>query len=226
LWLPAALWRIECSRGGVLPAQSRSEDNGRKTKKNAMNPTTSKLTGSRLRREKEKEERRAVERHPFSETAEVLDVAGGMRLMGRVADISTEGCYVDTLSPFPQETLVRVKICKNGAEFICAGAVRNSQTGMGMGITFAEVTGFNRALLDNWLGKAPGAPVSAAPVFSSFAPVSQNSDSLVTRSAASLSPSDSLQEGDSLARRLIEVLHKKGQLSDSEVAALLPDEPF
>ena len=56
------------------------------------------------RKTAQKQERRAAERHPFCESAEVVAVGQGNRLVGRVADISMEGCYVDTFNPFPVET--------------------------------------------------------------------------------------------------------------------------
>src|ERR1700681_2289551 len=86
-------------------------------------------------------DRRATERYFFSEVGEILDIGTGARLKVRIADISLEGCYMDTMNPFPVGTHVRVTINRNGAQFISAGAVRNSQNGMGMGIIFAELGG-------------------------------------------------------------------------------------
>jgi len=174
-----------------------------------MDHTRTRSAGHRPR--KKQEERRTVERHVFSETAEVLDVAVGTRLTGRVADISLEGCYVDTFNPFPLETLVRIKISRNGAEFVCAGAVRNSQTGMGMGITFAEVSGPDRELLESWIGGNSASSVSS--------PIARHE----SESPAFSAPGP---DGDALARRLIDLLRKKGQLSDSDVADLFVNEPL
>lgn len=169
------------------------------------------------RKTAQKQERRAAERHPFCESAEVVAVGQGNRLVGRVADISMEGCYVDTFNPFPVETLVRIKISKNGAEFTCTGAVRNSQSGMGMGITFAEINGPNLALLEMWNGKSTG----AAPTGVLEAAVSTESD--IRESASPASPVNP-EASEPLARKLIELLHRNGQLSESDVATLLPED--
>jgi hypothetical protein len=149
-------------------------------------------------------DRRAAERYFFSEAGEILDVSSGARLKVRIADISMEGCYMDTMNPFPVDTLVRVTIRRNGAQFISAGAVRNSQQGMGMGIVFAELAGLERTLLGQWIGESasPGSkPAKAEPP-----------------KAITTAPN-----GDLLVRRLIELLRKKGQLSDAEIKYLFRD---
>jgi len=148
-------------------------------------------------------DRRASERHFFSETGEVLDVGTGTRLKVRIADISLEGCYMDTMNPFPVGTHVRVTINRNGAQFNSAGAVRNSQPGMGMGIIFAKLGGLERALVGQWIGET-ASPSKPAEVEAPKAMASGPS-------------------GELLARRLIELLRKKGQLSEAEIAFLFRD---
>ena len=154
-------------------------------------------------------ERRTSERHFFSESGEVLDVGSGTRLKVRVADISLEGCYMDTMNPFPAGTLVRVTINRNGAGFISTGTVRNSQHGMGMGITFAELGAMDKALLSQWISElsSPSSPATKANVVAPVEPAS--------------SPEEIPE--DQLTRRLIELLRKKGQLTEGEVALLLRD---
>ena len=133
-----------------------------------------------------------------------MDVGTGTRLKVRIADISMEGCYMDTMNPFPVDTLVRVTINRNGAQFISAGAVRNSQHGMGMGIVFAELGGLERVLLSQWIREC--ASPSSKPAKAE------------TSKAVSTPPS-----GDLLARRLIELMRKKGQLSEAEITFLFRD---
>jgi hypothetical protein len=48
-----------------------------------------------------KNERRCAQRQPFIATAEVIDVRTGGRLSVRTTDLSTGGCYIDTVNPFP-----------------------------------------------------------------------------------------------------------------------------
>jgi hypothetical protein len=145
-------------------------------------------------------ERRVAERKPFSGSAEILDVGGGTRMTGRVADLSAEGCYVDTLNPLPADTPVRVKITWDGAVFAAAGTVRNCQPGMGMGLAFQDVENAEREILRSWLGDA--APPALSDAFAGDA----------------RPPS-----ADRITRHLIEMLRKKQILTDHDVTALLRD---
>jgi PilZ domain len=154
-------------------------------------------------------ERRSTERRAFSAEAEVVDMASGARLTVRVADISREGCYLDTFHPFTVDTPVRLTIRRSDSEFTGTGYVRNAQGGMGMGIAFAQLSAAQRALLENWIEERESphprevcAPVSGPNSGDRPAPGKQ----------------------DRLAERLIELLHEKGLLSDSDVAFLLRDE--
>lgn len=149
-------------------------------------------------------DRRASERHFFSETGDILDLGTGTRLKVRIADISTEGCYMDTMNPFPVGTLVRVTINRNGAQFLCGGAVRNSQQGMGMGIVFANMGGLERTLLRQWIREV------ASPSSKPAKPEAPK-------------PIKNPPTGDLLARRLIELMRKKGQLSEAEITFLFRD---
>jgi len=166
---------------------------------------SSSQTDKILRERSAEAEQRSSERHLFSESAEILDVGAGTRSTARVADISVEGCYVDTINPLAVGTLVRVKICREDAEFISAGAVRNAQPGMGMGIAFAEVSDTGRALLQKWVAERQWSSLSPA-----------NSDPLAQ-------DPEPPEYQETLARRLIELLHKKRLLSDGDVAVLLRD---
>jgi hypothetical protein len=51
----------------------------------------------------EVKEQRQNPRYSFSCDAEVIDIQGDTRIIGRVTDIAKRGCYVDTISPFPPE---------------------------------------------------------------------------------------------------------------------------
>ena len=58
----------------------------------------------------EVKEHRQNPRYRFSCDAEVIDIQGNTRIIGRVTDIARRGCYVDCISPFPPGTLLAVKI--------------------------------------------------------------------------------------------------------------------
>jgi hypothetical protein len=153
-------------------------------------------------------ERRQHERHAFSATAEVVDLASGARLSTRAADLNKGGCYLDMLSPLPIGSKVRIRISSAGGDLACTAVVRDSQPGMGMGVAFTDLNDAQKALIDSWIEKL----VSPGLAGHSPSPFSEN--------AKSVPPSD---EKDSLAVKLIDLLHKKGLLSSNDVAALLRD---
>jgi hypothetical protein len=153
-------------------------------------------------------ERRQHERHAFSATAEVVDMATGARLSTRAADLNKGGCYLDMLSPLPIGSKVRIRITSDGAELNCTAVVRDSQPGMGMGVAFAELNDAQKAIIDSWIERL-GSPALAS-----------HSPSPLSEKAKSVPPHD---QREALAVKLIDLLHKKGLLSSNDVASLLRD---
>jgi hypothetical protein len=153
-------------------------------------------------------ERRERKRHPFSATAEVVDLVSGTRLSARAADLNQGGCYLDVLSPLPVGSNVRVRILSGGAELSCTAVVRDSQPGMGMGVAFTDLDEAGKALVESWIEKR-GSPALTSTLPS---PLPENAK-----------PSLSHEQKDALVARLIDLLHKKGLLSSNDVAALLRD---
>jgi len=151
-------------------------------------------------------DRRQTNRYSFSETAEVVEMASGARLSARAADLSQKGCYLDTLNPFAAGSNVRLRIRWEGAELNCAAVVRDSQPGMGMGVAFTDLDDVQKALIGGWIERL----VAPSHTALSLSPRSENAK-----------PAPTADERDALAARLIELLHKKGLLSSSDVASLL-----
>jgi len=69
----------------------------------------------------------------------------------RTSDISRSGCYVDTLNPVPQGSQIRLRITHNNEVFEALGKVVYVSYGLGMGVTFTEVSSEQQARLDLWL---------------------------------------------------------------------------
>jgi hypothetical protein len=61
------------------------------------------------------------------------------------------GCYVDTLNPFPAGTTVRLRLRQLEALMDIRGTVVYGQTGLGMGISFLELSAEQQTLLESWL---------------------------------------------------------------------------
>jgi hypothetical protein len=151
-------------------------------------------------------DRRQANRYNFSATAEALEVASSSRVSARAADLSMNGCYLDTLNPFAVGCKVQLCIRWNRDELACSAIVRDSKTGMGMGVAFTDLDDTRKALLESWIEKV----ASPALGDSSLSPHSENTEFPL--------PSDG---SDALAVRLIELLHKKGLLDSSDLASLL-----
>lgn len=154
-------------------------------------------------------DRRRANRYSFSATAEVLEIASGARVSARAADLSKNGCYLDTLNPFSVGSKVQLCVRWNRAELACSAIVRDSKTGMGMGVAFTDLDDTRKALLESWIEKV----ASPAPGDPSSSPHAENTQ---------FSPLSA--ERDALAVRLIELLHKKGLLNSSDLASLLSKE--
>lgn len=150
-------------------------------------------------------DRRQHERHPFSATAEVVDMTSGAHQSVRAADLSQKGCYLDSLNPSAIGSKVRVRILWDGVELTCLAVVRDAQPGMGMGVAFVNLDSAQNALIENWIKKLSSgvaANLSSPPLSDSAKPAP---------------PPD---RRDDLAVRLIDLLREKGVLNDNEVDRL------
>ena len=96
-------------------------------------------------------ERRKTERLNLTATADVIELASGMRCSSRTTDLGQGGCFVDTLVPFPVNSKVHIGIRKGHAKFETVGVVVYSQTGLGMGIAFDENGPEQRPSFNAWL---------------------------------------------------------------------------
>jgi hypothetical protein len=102
------------------------------------------------------EDRRAYPRYHFCASAEALDQGHRTRMSARVSDISRGGCYVDTFSPFPLKTDVKLRLTREKASFLADAKVVSSKTGMGMGLEFTAVEPQQMAVLEKWIGDLSG----------------------------------------------------------------------
>ncbi|MGB6886276.1 MAG: PilZ domain-containing protein [Candidatus Acidiferrum sp.] len=90
-------------------------------------------------------------RYPFIASAELLEENTGSRMSTRISDISLGGCYVDTINPFPDGTLVHLRIFTETHSFEAPATVVYSHTHLGMGMRFGEVQLKSEEVLRLWL---------------------------------------------------------------------------
>jgi hypothetical protein len=94
---------------------------------------------------------RSVRRCSLVASAEVIDLHSGARLSARIAELGLGGCYVDSLNPFPEGTLVGLRIFRDQGVFETQAKVVYCDPGFGMGLAFTEMKHDQRSLLETWL---------------------------------------------------------------------------
>jgi hypothetical protein len=97
--------------------------------------------------------RRSVLRCPLVASAEVTDLHSGTRLSARISELSVGGCYVDVLTPFPEGTLVKLRIIRDQGVFATNGKVVYTHANCGMGIAFTDLRFDQRSILEAWIAE-------------------------------------------------------------------------
>jgi len=97
------------------------------------------------------EKTRAVPRCQLVASAEVTERDAQGRLSARVSEIGLGGCYIATPSPFPNGTLVHIRIIRGAGALDCEAKVVYVHDRSGMGIAFTNIALDQRRLLQNWI---------------------------------------------------------------------------
>jgi len=103
----------------------------------------------------EQERRRSV-RYPFTATAYVTDMESGAQTTSRSTDLGRGGCFVDTISPFPVGTSVKLRLTVEQKSFEASAKVVYSMVGMGMGLAFTSIEPEQLWVLESWIGRLSG----------------------------------------------------------------------
>lgn len=151
-------------------------------------------------------ERRKAQRYSFTAAVEAIEPKTGTRIAGRTSDLGQGGCYVDTISPFPVGTSVKLRLTQGGKTFDAQAVVVYAHIGMGMGLAFTEAAPDQVRVLQRWLSELSGntAEYSNAP----------------HPEAAAVEPELAHIERRVL-NQLITLMVKKRLLTEAEGAALL-----
>ena len=96
-------------------------------------------------------DRREGPRYTFLALMELTDTEGVMCIEGRLREISSKGCYVNTQSTFPANTALRVVIARDEETFTSNGTVVYVHDGIGMGVVFVDTTKDQLEMLHSWL---------------------------------------------------------------------------
>ena len=107
------------------------------------------------------QKQRCEPRYPFIASAELLEEISGARMSSRISDLSLNGCYVDTINPLPDGTLVHLRIFTETHAFEAPATVVHSQAFLGMGMKFRDVQPESVEVLRLWLPEAADQPREA-----------------------------------------------------------------
>jgi PilZ domain len=104
--------------------------------------------------------RRANPRFPFFADAEVT-VRDGTCVRAQLSELSSRGCYIDTLEPIPIRTKLRLRICDGMRTCELDGKVIYMHSGggfgiFGMGVLFEEMGAEQHSAIDAWLRQLAG----------------------------------------------------------------------
>ncbi len=155
-------------------------------------------------------EKRSCPRFAFSTAVEALDLEADTRIMGRLSDISRNGCYVDTINPFAKDAVVTLTVTRGNQSFKTQAKVVYSKTGMGMGLLFTTAEPDQLRILGSWLHELSGGRIEEE----------EQSNLFLQRDTAK-SPDAELQELRKVVSELVAMLNGKNILNDSEGMALL-----
>lgn len=103
-------------------------------------------------------------RLPFTAAVTALEPASLTEIEAHTTDLSVGGCYVDTMSPFPAETEVHLRLTNNGKSFHTKARVVYSQPGVGMGLLFSDIAPAQRSVLKRWLSDLRGESLPELPI--------------------------------------------------------------
>ena len=163
------------------------------------------------------DERRKDVRFSVSASAEMLELHTRTRLAGRASDLSTGGCYIDTVSPFPVGSSLMLNLTSEHHNVHVKANVVYAPAGMGMGLAFTEITPKQKENLTAWLRELNG-EVPQPPTPEPNMPYIQE----VAQEVKIEEPKARAEDAGLLGAlaELISLLRVKRILSDSEVEVL------
>ena len=82
---------------------------------------------------------------------DLTDLESERHLAAHIKDLNLLGCYVETVTPLPEGTKVRLNISHAGMNFSAIGKVAYSRPNSGMGIAFITIEPRSLEILDFWL---------------------------------------------------------------------------
>jgi hypothetical protein len=105
----------------------------------------------RRRQEVKSKRHREVPRHTFIAVTEITEDGSQASILAKTSTISRKGCYVETATPSPVGTSMRLVISREQGAFATKGEVIYVHEGKGMGVVFVDVSPDQVKTLLSWL---------------------------------------------------------------------------
>ena len=87
----------------------------------------------------------------FVASIELTELLSEKHIEAHTRNLNLIGCFVETVTPFPEGTKVRLNISHAGMNFSAIGKVAHSRPNSGMGIAFITFEPRSQEILDLWL---------------------------------------------------------------------------
>jgi hypothetical protein len=97
------------------------------------------------------QDRRRTSRYPFAGSIEMREGTSQDKRTARVSELSLNGCYVQTETPYPRGTSLAVKLFTATEFFEGQASVIYMLENHGMGLMFKETKPFYLMVLRKWL---------------------------------------------------------------------------
>jgi len=97
------------------------------------------------------QDRRRNPRYPFAGSIEMREGASDDKRTALVKELSLNGCYVDTESPYPMGASLAIKLFTQNEFFEAQASVVYSHPKQGMGLMFRETKPYYLMVLRKWL---------------------------------------------------------------------------
>ena len=98
-------------------------------------------------------ERRAAPRYPCRGSISMRQPEGAGSISAAVTDISSSGCYIELMEPYPVGTRLASLLNAESISIRFTAEVRTSHPGVGMGMKFEEMSETDRAALERLIAK-------------------------------------------------------------------------
>jgi len=139
-------------------------------------------------------------------SVEAEEITNGISLSARTSDVSVQGCYLDTINPFPPGTGIRVHLTKGNETVHSLAVVTYAHQGLGMGVAFTEISQDAREIIERWIADLGSGNPSPA-----FSRSIRNPPPGISNDDRTTSP----------VERLVQILVKKRLLTHEEARRIL-----